>query len=330
MTMDALERLRQAGQVERVDQAVLDEALKELAVAISGDARCISAAGVCSRGKARRRRSRRVTVTAAAAALAAAAVFAAVAWLGHSVPAIGPGKARPTSQGRSGTASHGSFSMAAILTAFTASSDDILMVTKIVHGEGTCCKTLMWISPARSAPGTAVRTRIQNFSTGGSRLSDAALSYTAPAAAPGVAGGGCDGIFLRPRVVFSPATGTPGRLTEVNYPGRVWGAANVRVQPATLPSEAPLRACLKNGQWRDVGQRTVGGNKQIELLSSGGHERLWVSAATFLPVRLTSTSPTPYGATTITFTFKFLRPTVANQAKLSPPPIPAGFSRQRL
>jgi hypothetical protein len=314
MTMDALERLSQLGQVERVDQAVLDSALQELAGAIRADATCVPA-----RRQTNRRRSTRINAVVTAA-LASAAVVAGVAWLGHSVP-----PRRATSAPSPRATSPDSSTMTAVLTAFTASRDDILMVTKIVRGEGTCCKTIMWISPAGSAPGGAVRARIQNLSLGGSRLSDMMLSYTAPATGAAVAGLGCDGIFSRPKLALTPATGIPGNLTLVSYLSRIWVKGKVRVQSATVPSAAPIRACLKDGQWSDVGHRMLAGSKAIELISPGGFERLWVSAATFLPIRLMSISPTR-----ITFAFKFLRPTAANEAALAPPPIPAGFSRKTL
>jgi len=333
--MEPLERLCQLGQVERVDQAVLDAALAELTEAIYREA---------SPGPARtsavRRRSRRPAAMAAAAVLAAAAASAgAAAWLGHSAPASRPEATRPGSQGRSSTApastgssraaSPESRTMAAVLTAFSASGNDILMVTKVVRGEGTCCRTIIW-TPARSTPGTTIRTRIKNFTLRGSRLSDMALTYTAPATAPPASSAGCDGIFLRPKIALAPAKGLPGTLTEVSYLSRLWVNGTVRVQPATVPSAAPLRACMKDGQWRDIGQAELGGAKVIEFVSADGFERLWVSAATFLPVRLFSSTPTPYGPTTITFTFKFLRPTAANEAALRPPPAPAGFARKTI
>jgi hypothetical protein len=326
--MDALERLRQLGHVERVDDGVLDAALARLAVTIGAD----------DSPRARRRATRRGSLRPGmlvAAALAAAAVIAAVAWIGHSATAIRPAAHRPVSQGRSAPAREvpgESFTLAGVLTAFNARSDDILKVTKIVRGQGTCCKTIIWISPAAPAAGTTVRTRIQNFTIGGSLLSDLTLDYTAPKAASASTEEGCGDIFLRPKVVYPPAPGVPGRLTQVDYFGHMWVKGKVRVQAATVPSAAALRACLKGGQWREVGQRDVAGAKEIELVSSSGFERLWVSAATFLPVRLVPISPAPYGPTgfSMSFAFTFLRPTVANRARLTPPSVPAGFSRLTL
>jgi hypothetical protein len=332
--MEPLERLCQLGQVERVDQAVLDAALAELAETIYREA----SSGLARTSTVRRRHGRTAAL-AAVAVLAAAATFAAAAWLGHSAPTSRPVGAQsgshgrpstaPTSTGSSRPASAESRTMAAVLTAFSASGNDILMVTKVVRGEGTCCRTIIW-TPARSTPGTTTRTRIKNFSLGGSRLSDMELSYTAPATTPPASSAGCDEVFLRPKIALAPAKGLPGTMTRVDYLDRLWVDGDVRVEQATVPGAAPLRACLKDGQWRDIGQAELGGAKVIELVSADGFVRLWVSAATFLPVRLVSTMPRPYGPATITFTFKFLQPTAANEAALRPPPIPAGFTRHTL
>jgi hypothetical protein len=57
---------------------------------------------------------------------------------------------------------------------------------------------------------------------------------------------------------------------------------------------------------------------------------LWVSATTFLPVRLRQITATPYGRIAISFEFSVLPPTGANQALLGPLRIPAGFARHSL
>ena len=112
----------------------------------------------------------------------------------------------------------------------------------------------------------------------------------------------------------------------MSYRGNFWGKTAVAVQAATVPSAAGLRACLKEGRWRVVGHRVLAGAKVIELATVQGDERLWVSAATYLPVRLISTGPY---VDTITFAFRFLPPTAANQAALTPP-IPKGFAKRSL
>ena len=73
-----------------------------------------------------------------------------------------------------------------------------------------------------------------------------------------------------------------------------------------------------------TGRGVLHGTRVVELASRGGDERLWVSAATFLPVRLVSSGP---DVDTITFGFRFLPPTAANEAVLATPSAPAGFRR---
>jgi hypothetical protein len=212
--------------------------------------------------------------------------------------------------------------VAAILTAFSASRDDVLMVTKVVRGEGSCCKSVIVIAPAGAAPGAAVRSRVQNFTLAGFPLNDMTLSYRAPAAAGTQAS--CASIFGRPRVTGSPATGLPGTATIVDSLGRRWSAGVVRIRPATVPTAAGLAACLRDGRWREL-RRSAGG-RSLELVTPDGSGRMWVSAATSLPARLTETTPTPYGPTVISFTFRFLPPTAVNEARIALR-VPAGFAR---
>lgn len=333
--MDSLERLRQAGHVEPVDHAVLDAALQKLGEAIGHDERHVPTSS-----RAARRRTGLVVAAVSVAALITAATFAALSVLGDSgrstrlAGSQGPAQSRlaPAASARpSDSISSGSPTIAAILTAFSASHNDVLMVTKTVVGEGTCCKSIIWISPAEPTPGATVHSRIQNFSLAGSRLADMGLSYTAPVAGAATAGGNCDAIFVRPKPVLPPATGVPGTFLEVNYPSRAWVEGDVHIQAATVPSAAALDACLKGGQWRDEGKSVLAGAKVIELMSSDGFQHLWVSAATFLPVRLVATTPRPpYAPVVITFAFRFLLPTAATQAMLTLPRVPAGFSKQAL
>ncbi len=94
--------------------------------------------------------------------------------------------------------------------------------------------------------------------------------------------------------------------------------------PPARPTAARLRACLNAGQWLVAGHGVIAGTKVVELVTAGGALRLWVSAATCLPVRLRSSGP---DAPDITFTFAFLAPTRANLAMLTPP-VPAAFAKR--
>jgi hypothetical protein len=314
--MDGLELLSQLGHVDPADPAVVDAALEGLARAAEQE----------SRGgqRPRPRHRRQIIATAATVAVTSAAAYAGISALSSPAP-VNPPRAQSTAGlgGPSHAPSPRVPTLAAVLTAFTASSGDILMVTKTLHGEyGIVGKTDIWVSPSLPAPGTTVTSKILNFSLAGSLQSDLALTYTEPAAQ---ASAGCNEIFMRPKVALVPAAGLPGRLTVVNYSARFWVRAAVDVRAATVPSAAALRACLASGQWSVLRHTTVDGAKAIELVTPDGSERLWVSAATFLPVRLVFSGP---DVDTITFTFRFLPPTPANESALAAPAIPSGFARE--
>ena len=310
--MDAWELLSELGRVEPADQAVIDSALRRLAKAAGRDSRPVRIGRPAIR--------RRWLISAAAVAALAAAGTAAVAG--------GPGLGSVAGDERSRATPRAS-TVAAILTAFSASSNDILMVTKTMSGDyGTLGPTVIWISPAEPVPGAMVRSRILYSSLTGARQVDQALTYPAPATTPATtpATAGCGAIFLRPRAALLPAAGLPGTLTYVSYLGHFWAKAAVAVRAASAPSAAGLRACLKTGQWHVVGHGVLAGAKAIELATADNSERLWVSSATYLPVRLVSAGP---DVDTITFAFRFLPPTAANRAELTPQ-IPAGFQKRSL
>jgi len=272
---------------------------------------------------------RRLVTAAAASALAAAGTVAVIGGLGHPQSPAPAGATGPAGAGHGGPPrpTSGAGTVAAILAAFSASGNDMLMVTKTMRGDyGTEGPVIIWLSPADPVPGTTVRSRILSFSLAGARLTDQAVTYRASAAAAATSGASCAVIFHRPKFALPPGPGVRGTLTFVSYRGNFWGKTAVAVQAATVPSAAGLRACLKEGRWRVVGHRVLAGAKVIELATVQGDERLWVSAATYLPVRLISTGPE---VDTITFAFKFLPPTAANQAALTPP-IPKGFAKRSL
>jgi hypothetical protein len=320
--VDALELLRELGQVEPADEAVIESALQRLAEAVGQDTPHIPSS--------RRVIQRRGVITAAAvSALAVAGTVAVAGGLAHSdMPApVGVTRSAAARDGGAPRATSGTGPVTAILTAFAASSNDILMVTKTMSGDhGTLGPTVIWLSPAEPVPGTTVRSRILSFSLAGARQADQALTYPASATAQTTTGPGCGTIFSRPRVAFPPAAGVRGTLIAVSYRAHVWAKAPVAVQVATVPRTSELRTCLEDGQWYVVGHGFLAGAKVIELATAQGYERLWVSAATYLPVRLISTGP---DVDTITFDFRFLPPTAANRAALVPP-IPKGFARRSL
>ena len=324
--MDGLKLLAQLGDVEPVDEHVFDAALARVAAAAdAGQQRART-----SRSPAGRHRPL-LLPAAVAVGLAAAAAVTAVTLTGRPAAGSRPGPPAAVSGARviapspspAPSAGAGSPAVAAILTAFSASRDDVLMVTKVVRGQGSCCKSVIVIAPAEAAPGVAVRTRVQNYTLAGSPLDDMTLSYRAPAATTATRTS-CAGVFGRPKVASSVPSGLPGTATIVDPPARRWSEGAVRIEPATVPSAAGLTACLRDGQWREL--RRGAGGRSIELVTPNGSGRMWVRAATFLPARLTETTPTPYGPTVISFTFRFLSPTAASEARLALR-VPAGFTR---
>ena len=251
--MDALELLRELGQVEPADQAVIDSALQKLAETLSPDTPQIPISS--------RMIQRRGLITAAAvSALAVAGAGAIAGGLAHShSPApVGVLRSAGAHDGGAPSATPGADPVAAILTAFNASSNDILMVTKTMSGDyGTLGPTVIWLSPAEPGPGTIVRSRILSFSLAGAPQADQALAYPASATALATAGPGCGTIFSRPRVAFLPSPGVRGTLTAVSYQAHVWARARVAVQGATVPSTsafglAPLPTCRSGSSVPDL------------------------------------------------------------------------------
>jgi hypothetical protein len=128
--MDAIELLSRLGQVEPADQVVLD------ALTIPA-----------GRGRRTNRRSRLLIAGAVAVAAAGVVVLPGVTGGRPSTPVSST--PRSSIQARSG--------VGAILTAFTASKNNILIVTKTMAGpEGTLGKTIIWIDPVGAGRGTVV------------------------------------------------------------------------------------------------------------------------------------------------------------------------------
>ncbi len=250
--MDALELLRELGQVEPADQAVIDSALHQLAETVGQDTPHIAISS--------RMFQRRGLITAAAvSALAVAGTVAIAGGLAHSHSPAPVGVTRSASARDGGVprVTPGAGPVTAILTAFSASSNDILMVTKTMSGDyGTLGPTVMWLSPVGPVPGTTVRSRILSFSLAGARQADQALTYPASAPAPATASPGCGTIFSRPRIAVLPSAGVRGTLTAVSYRAHVWAKAPCRSASGHraqyrgttgMPQRRPV-AC--RGPWR--------------------------------------------------------------------------------
>lgn len=113
-----------------------------------------------------------------------------------------------------------------------------------------------------------------------------------------------------------------------------WGAGGL-----TAPTPATIRHELADGQFTLIGSQTVHGQRLLELRGGywfGQHTAsgkdvltLWVSAATYLPVRSIADDALGGGASSppLYSQFSWLPPTAANLAALRPA-IPAGFTQQ--
>lgn len=277
------------------------------------------------------RRSRLLIAFAGAVAVAAAGAVVLPGVIGTRLPVRGQSTPAQSTPAQLTPPRSGPVTVGAILTAFVASSSDILQVTKTMAGtEGSLGKTIIWIDPVGAGRGTAVQSRILLFSLAGARQVDLALRYAQPRSRPA----GCDEFFERPKLAVLHTAGLPGAgprgtLAIVYYSQRIWGRAPVAVQAATVPSADSLRACLRPAYWREFSHGVLGGTKTTEFASAvwglPGYEHLWVDSATFLPVRLVSFN----GEERITFGFRFLPPTPANKARLRLR-TPVGFVRRRL
>ena len=139
----------------------------------------------------------------------------------------------------------------------------------------------------------------------------------------------------------------PARLIVVCYAGTGqtscgWNSYNTRagtwsehtgfmpyIDYTPMPRGAGLARQIAAGHWRIVGHTQLGGQRAIKLVQThsgatlqGNPVYLWVSTATWLPLRLTSV----VGKVTETDNWSYLKPSKANLANLRVP-IPAGYPR---
>jgi hypothetical protein len=140
--------------------------------------------------------------------------------------------------------------------------------------------------------------------------------------------------------------------TGIDYPAKTWWHAALRLRlpasaaPAACTSAylpppvggtvdwpAEIHAALSCGHYRIAGQQRLGTARAIKLVSvkpDGPYsETLWVSPATYLPMRLTWHWLYHRGAGpgTLTGDFRWLRPTAANLASLQAP-VPHGLRQE--
>jgi hypothetical protein len=124
-----------------------------------------------------------------------------------------------------------------------------------------------------------------------------------------------------------------GTAMWVDHFSRVWGECRSTFILGFTLDAAGIRAEIANGQFTVIGRTVLNGQQAIELrfnVPPGNEapphvtaERMWVNAATYLPMRdYTRWSD---GRQSV-FDYVFLRPTAERLAKLRPV-IPAGYTR---
>ena len=273
---------------------------------------------VISRGR-RLRARRRVPALAAALALTGVAVVAVTSLIAG--PRAGGGLA----------ASHGM--RARLLAAIAAARGDILSAQDRPSGPGQnggSDQTLIF--PWYPRPGQQVRVHTLGWGADGRLFKDAESIFTMPAGhgAPAVnpldpsERGGAD----------LTVTGTFFAVFPAQHAWGKWHHLNLTLELSA--DAAGIRHEIANGQFKIIRRGVVDGHKAIELglvlpssHGAGLHvtaARLWVDAASYLPLRQVLRFSDGKQDTT---DYRFLPPTAANLAKLRPV-IPAGYHRTTL
>jgi hypothetical protein len=287
----------------------------------------------------RRRRRRALLILGAgvSAACAAAALTAIGLSAGGGRPpaspgAKGPGVVLPPIQSRAGLPSAAAMGQA-MVTAFSAASDDILYSTEAGTNHGVLVDVYRtWSWPAQPVTGqqelwrNAYWQRIRG--TAPLNLTeDDGFAYRTPPA-------GWNNAYGQLTVVCYAGTGQTGcGYDNTETPPGSWSLRNgwfVNPNPGLDDlSPAVMAQAIANGQWRVAGRTHVDGQPAIELNETqAGHYEplptfLWVNARTHLPLRMIQGAGKPGSAQ---FDWHFLRPTTANLALLRVP-IPAGYTR---
>ena len=225
----------------------------------------------------------------------------------------------------------------AMLTAFSAASDDILYQTETDwSASGSAQFYQDWYWPARPVPGQPQRWReaVSQRDSPGAPLKlaeDTGFSYVVPPPSR----------YLQK---------VHGKITDVCYAGAGQASCNFfpwlkhpagtwLVYQGRFPYLLPLTSGLSpqdiarqiaNGQWRVTGRTHVNGQPVIELTATPaakyqGHTVLWVNAHTYLPVQMIEGAGKHGGAQD---NWSYLKPTRTNQALLRVP-IPTDYKRAR-
>jgi hypothetical protein len=292
-----------------------DELMTAVKESVTGVHMTIPAEQIVRRSRVIRTR-RRVPVLATALAATAAAVVAVTSLL-------------PASQAGGGrTATH--WLRARLLAAIDAARGDILSAQVRLSGPGSE-QTLTF--PWYPRPGQQVKMHTLGWNAAGRLFKDAESIFTMPAGhgAPAATNP------LDPGERGGADLNVTGTFIAVFPAKHAWGEWHHLSLTLGLPADAVgIRHELARGQFKIIRQGVLNGHKAIELglVLPLGHgpglhvtaARLWVDAATYLPLR--QVLQFSDGKQDIT-DYRFLPPTAANLAQLRPV-IPAGYHRTRL
>jgi hypothetical protein len=225
----------------------------------------------------------------------------------------------------------------AMLTAFNASADELAYWTVAGFKAGHLIQLdQSWIWPAVPSPGEVQYIR-DAFSMTPPGASKAAASvklteddgYITVVPRPSRYGQNEDARLI---VVCYAGTGQTGcGWGSFNTPAGTW-SEHTGVMPyidyTPNPRGAGLAQQIAHGEWRISGQTRLRGQQAVKLVEtpSGQFEGrpvvLWVSATTYLPLRMDWGPAASYGI----FNWYYLPPTKANLGQLRVP-IPLGYSR---
>lgn len=265
-----------------------------------------------------------------AIATAATAAGLAIALLLPGGAPSGTGGSEPDAASRAGLPSAASVGQA-MLTAFSATNDDILYSTETSINRGVVVDIYRdWSWPAQPVPGQQERWR-EAFSQRISRAKPLTLNeddgfvYTAPPA-------NANNVYGQLTVVCYAGTGSCG-YGNTDTPAGTWSLHHGQfINPNTgLDDLSPttLAQDIAKGLWRVTRRTHVDGQQAIELTETPASYAyrplptlLWVNAHTYLPLRMINGA----GSTVTQSDWHYLKATTANLALLQMP-IPAGYSR---
>jgi hypothetical protein len=203
----------------------------------------------------------------------------------------------------------------AILTAVSTASGDILYFRQSSEGTGPAVGVQEWFWPSQPVPGRPVHMLV--VEPAGVEIETA---FTAASGDQYTAG-------------KNTGPAITGTAVTVDHQARTWSiqrSATVLPKLPTVTSLVLLREQIAAHLWTVLGPTKLAGQSAIELITTraganGLREYLWVSARSYLPMRLVKQNWSGAGST-LRYDFQFLPATPAALATLTPA-VPPGYER---